>query len=196
MDTRLTADDKNEILRYLGYRGSEITDGVEKRIEACMNKANEVSKIGYSYRLFSVSYEESGVVVQNALMTMPGSSIKKHLAGAETVAFMCVTLGRAFDVEVEAQMVKDPASGVILNACGIALIEKAADELQRLIDESLEGNLHTGVRFSPGYGDLPLSLQEDFLRILNAEKYAGIRLNSSYLCNPSKTVTAVCAIID
>ena len=55
MDTRLTADDKNEILRYLGYRGSEITDGVEKRIEACMNKANEVSKIGYSYRLFSVS---------------------------------------------------------------------------------------------------------------------------------------------
>ena len=196
MDTRLTVDDRSEILRYLGYRGSEITSGVEKRIEACMNKANEVSKIGYSYRLFSVSYEDKGVVVENALMTMPGNSIKKHLAGAENVAFMCVTLGRAFDVEVEAQMVKDPASGVILNACGIALIEKAADELQKLIDDSLEGSLHTGVRFSPGYGDLPLSLQEDFLRILNAEKYAGIRLNSSYLCNPSKTVTAVCAIID
>ena len=196
MDTRSTADDRSEILRYLGYRGSEITDGVEKRIEACMNKANEVSKIGYSYRLFSVSYKEEGVTVENALMTMPGSSIKKHLAGADTIALMCVTLGRAFDVEVEAQMVKDPASGVILNACGIALVEKAADDLQKLIDDSLEGTLHTGVRFSPGYGDLPLSLQEDFLRVLNAEKYVGIRLNSSYLCNPAKTVTAVCAIID
>jgi hypothetical protein len=46
-------------------------------------------------------------------------------------------------------------------------------------------------RFSPGYGDLPLALQGDFLRTLGAEKRLGVTLSAGGLCIPTKTVTAV-----
>ena len=54
--------------------------------------------------------------------------------------------------------------------------------------------MKTGVRFSPGYGDLPLSTQKDFIRILNTERLAGVTINENYLMNPRKTVTAVCGL--
>ena len=46
-------------------------------------------------------------------------------------------------------------------------------------------------RFSPGYGDLPLSLQADFLRATDAGRKLGITVNDSFLMTPCKTVTAV-----
>ena len=46
-------------------------------------------------------------------------------------------------------------------------------------------------RFSPGYGDLPLEMQVEILKILDAQKIMGLYLNDSYLITPSKTVTAI-----
>ena len=51
-------------------------------------------------------------------------------------------------------------------------------------------------RFSPGYDDLPLSLQSEFLRALNGEKRLGVCAGPSYLLNPMKSVTAVIGLSD
>ena len=45
-------------------------------------------------------------------------------------------------------------------------------------------------RFSPGYGDLPLSVQPAFLAALDATRRLGITLTSSFLMVPTKSVTA------
>ena len=46
-------------------------------------------------------------------------------------------------------------------------------------------------RFSPGYGDLPLSLQRDIFRVLDCPRKIGLTLNESLLMSPSKSVTAI-----
>ena len=51
-------------------------------------------------------------------------------------------------------------------------------------------------RFSPGYGDLPLETQGDFLRTVDAEKRLGVTLSPGGLCIPTKTVTAVIGLSD
>ena len=51
-------------------------------------------------------------------------------------------------------------------------------------------------RFSPGYGDLPLSLQPGLCAVLDAERRVGIHVTSSFLMNPGKSVTAVIGLAD
>jgi cobalamin-dependent methionine synthase I len=51
-------------------------------------------------------------------------------------------------------------------------------------------------RFSPGFGDLPLSLQPEILAITNARKNLSITLDEGCLMSPSKSVTAFAGIDD
>lgn len=184
--------DRGEILRYLGYRGSEITEVVEDALVRGIALANRIIKIRSTYRFFDIETCDEGVRLKNTADIMTGNSIKKHLEGYDKVILFCVTIGAEFDREVEKQMVSDPTLSVILNACGIQAVEKACDALQREIEEKYKEK--TGVRFSPGYGDMPLSLQEAFIRLLNTERMAGVTINENYLMNPRKTVTAVAGI--
>ncbi len=193
--TKLSFEDRSEILRYLSYRGSELTEGIEKRINDCIKAANEAALIKSTYRRFKIEEKEEGIALLGTGEMLLGNSLKKHLNGAKEAVLFCITLGASFDTEIEKRMVSDPASGVILNSAGITLVEKAADDLQKEIDKTLPDGFHTGVRFSPGYGDLPLESQEDFIRLLNTEKYLGVRLNRNMLMNPLKTVTAVAGIV-
>ena len=49
-------------------------------------------------------------------------------------------------------------------------------------------------RFSPGYGDLPLAVQREFMTLLDCAHLIGINLNESLLMSPSKSVTAIIGI--
>ena len=49
-------------------------------------------------------------------------------------------------------------------------------------------------RFSPGFGDLALSIQPDILAITNARKNLSITLDEGFLMSPSKSVTAFVGI--
>jgi len=191
---QVTIEDKKRILGYSGYRkGIELTDGSTERIEKGIETVNRVAQIRTNWRLFEIEESEEGIRLKGTDCYLKGEKIKKHLKGCDKAAMMCGTIGPAFDREVARQMVLDAATGVYLNSCGVVLIEKVMDELQRTIDAAL-GEGHTGLRYSPGYGDFPLETQKDFAKLLNMEKIVGIRLNSSLLMNPEKSVTAIAGI--
>jgi len=145
------------------------------------------------WKLFTLDYSKKGIRLLGTDCFLKGNSILRHLKNAGECVLLCVTLGRTFDEEVNRQMVRNPGLGVILNACGIQAIEKLADTLQSEINERVKP-FKTGVRFSPGYGDLPLETQSDIIRILNTEKTIGVKLNENYLMNPMKSVTAICGL--
>ena len=46
-------------------------------------------------------------------------------------------------------------------------------------------------RYSPGFGDLPITVQKEFLNLLDAGRRMGITLGESFLMAPSKSVTAI-----
>lgn len=51
-------------------------------------------------------------------------------------------------------------------------------------------------RFSPGYGDLPLSLQNDLLDLLDAPRRVGLTASASHILLPRKSVTAILGVAD
>lgn len=191
---KLDESDRSEILRYLGYRGGEISEKVEQDFTSAIELANKIMAPRFVWKLCNIKDSEEGLVLEEANCVLRGQSIRKHLAGCDRAILFCVTLGSELDIEIDRLMVNEPGKGVILNACGIAGIEKLADWLQSEIDGKLTGE-HTGVRFSPGYGDLPLETQTEVMRALACEKSVGVRLNSNYLMNPQKSVTAIAGIV-
>ena len=50
------------------------------------------------------------------------------------------------------------------------------------------------MRFSPGYGDAPLSASEDLIALLDATRRIGLSMTRSYMMTPIKSITALIGI--
>ena len=70
----------------------------------------------------------------------------------------------------------------------------ALEAEQRALLES-EGRYLTG-RFSPGYGDWPITVQPAFMQWLDAGRQAGICSTASCVLTPGKSITALCGAAD
>jgi hypothetical protein len=84
------------------------------------------------------------------------------------------------------------AEAFIIDALADALIEAVCDAAE----EEISLGLDTTGRFSPGYGDLELSLGCEILTLCDAERLLGIKMTESALMVPKKSVSAIIAIKD
>lgn len=86
----------------------------------------------------------------------------------------------------------DLLRGFILDACATAFVEACCDELHEQIRaEAEEKGFYLTSRFSPGYGDLPLSVQPSILSYLNAFRRIGLYVSDSFILLPRKSVTGI-----
>lgn len=190
--------DRDEVLRYLGYRGQEVAPELEARISEETRRALDVAHPRACLRSFDVAERtvrddgvpELGLV--GCALRLEGESIAEHLEGAVAVGLMAVTLGAGTERELRRLSLTDALGQVMFDAVLTAIVERAADAAEaRLVEDAATRGLHTNSRFSPGYGDLPLSCQPTFLAALDATRRLGITLTPSLLMVPTKSVTAV-----
>ena len=84
-----------------------------------------------------------------------------------------------------------PVKALIFQAIGAERIEKLCDVFCKDIAKERK----TKPRFSPGFGDLPLTIQKDIFAALDCGKNIGLSLTDSMLMSPTKSVTAIVGII-
>lgn len=124
-----------------------------------------------------------------------GFSIKKHLEGCDRVAVMGLTLGLGIDNLLRKTQIKDMAMTVILDCGASVLVEQLCDEFEGTIREEI-GEKYLTFRFSPGYGDYPITEQSRIIRYLDASRKIGLNVTSNSLMIPRKSVTALIGIAD
>ena len=112
------------------------------------------------------------------------------LKECDAAVLLVCTLGAGFDRMIREWETRDMARAAMMDACGSAWVEAVCDEAEKEIRGRFPDRFCTD-RFSPGYGDLPLSLQADFLRATDAGRKLGITANESCLLLPCKSVTSV-----
>ena len=186
--------DMDEVLRYLGVKDDP--EGAMAR--AAAEEADRLLRAvrpRYVYRLFPVERGPEGIVLQGSGVTLPGDMAASLLAQCGQAALLACTLGAGFETMLRAAQARDMARAVILDACGSALVEAGCDQAEREIAARCPGQYLTD-RFSPGYGDLPLAVQEAICSVLDAPRRLGVQVRSSLLMNPSKSVTAVIGLAD
>ena len=89
----------------------------------------------------------------------------------------------------------EQARAVVLESCCTAAIEETCDQAEKEMKARLPGAFFT-TRYSPGYGDLPIGIQGEFLSLLEAPKRLGLCASDSAILIPRKSVTAIIGVAD
>ena len=186
--------DIDEALRYLGA-GTNPPEELRQQASAAAEELAAQIQPRYTYKLFPLMREESGFRLDGTNLLLSGRTAGLMLVQCNQAVLLACTLGTEFDTLIRSVQVRDMARAVILDACGSALVEQGCNEAERDIAARFPG-LYLTDRFSPGYGDLPLSLQPAICGLLDATRRIGIHVTPSFLMNPSKSVTAVIGLSD
>lgn len=179
-----------EVLRYLGWRGQTLSPDLEDRLAAMTALSQATAEPRWVWRRFAFSLTPAGVALAGADLTFRGRDLAAHLAGAEALAVLCVTLGHGVERTLLRLQAGALTDALLYNAASTALIEEAADRCAKEIRRAAPG-YHINGRYSPGYGDFPLEQQGDLLTLLQAGERLGVTLTAGDLMLPRKTVTAV-----
>lgn len=189
--------DLREITRYLGYYGVTPDEGIMREIDQCKKELEKVITPRFVYERFDLLQKEEGgrSVLSFGGLETGSKDLARNLKGCTGVYVMAVTLGPWPDILVRRASVEKMSRALIFQAVAAAMTEAWCDEINdRIRFEAEREGFYTRPRFSPGYGDLPLSLQEQISGILNLPKEIGVSLNESFLMTPSKSVTALIGV--
>lgn len=182
--------DKKEVIRYLGYKGHVPTAEILDLIEVCIKEVQAAAEPKYVARRFPAQI--SGEQILAGGISMQSKHLARHLAGCKEVVFFAATLGTGVDRLLHKYMKLQVSKAVVVQAAAAALIEAYCDQCQKELEEACQKeNLSVRPRFSPGYGDFSLTIQAEFLQVLQAQKTAGILLTDGDVMLPEKSVTAI-----
>ena len=121
-----------------------------------------------------------------------GQKLGRHLSGCDKVILLSATVGETIENEVTQRFQNGRyAESVLLDAAATTAVEQVADGMEKMLGPKMAAQgYQMRWRFSPGYGDWPLSQQPEVLRLAKAEEI-GVRLSSSLMLVPRKSITAI-----
>ena len=193
MDITLTHIPREEVLRYLGCPGTE-DPATLALVEGCSARLLAAARPKWTYRVFDLAVQTDGVRLDCGLL-LPGRDLAAHLRGCSRAALLAATLSASVDALLRRAQAEDLAAAVALDCCATAAVEAVCDLAEAEIRVRFPG-CSFPFRFSPGYGDLPIELQDPILRLLDAPRRVGLCATDRHILTPRKSVTAVLGISD
>ena len=193
MDITLTHIPREEVLRYLGCPGTE-DPATLALVEGCSARLLAAARPKWTYRVFDLAVQTDGVRLDCGLL-LPGRDLAAHLRGCSRAALLAATLSAPVDALLRRAQAEDLAAAVALDCCATAAVEAVCDLAEAEIRVRFPG-CSFPFRFSPGYGDLPIELQDPILRLLDAPWRVGLCATDRHILTPRKSVTAVLGISD
>lgn len=181
--------DREEILRYLGAGGAQVPPEVARLVEEVAAQVEATARPRTVWRVFELERQGEIPVLPQAGLVLEGRSARLMLEESDRCVLLAATMGAEFDAALRTAQAADMARAVVLDACGSAGVEWACDRAEEEIRQRLP-EIHLTDRFSPGYGDLPLTLQSTLCAALDTPRRLGLHVTPSCLLNPGKSVTA------
>ena len=181
--TELKKLDRAEAVRYLGGAKIRLNDDMNRLLDSCEREILAHAQPKYLYKIIELPSEEFIV----------GADISAHLTGCDRAVIMCATVGAEIDRLIRVAQVSDMARAVVLDSFASTAVEQVCSFADTEIAALFSGCYFT-FRFSPGYGDYPVSLQKKFLTFLDAPRKIGLTVNENSILIPAKSVTAIAGI--
>jgi len=189
--------DKKEVLRYLGGNAKNNDEVTDRLIDEGIDEIKKMSVPKSQFRIFDIKKNQNNIQILNSILILKGKDIIKHLIHSKKVAIMAVTLGIQVDKRIKYYSNIDLTKAVILDACATTYIEAISDNLESEIKEiANKSNCNLTYRFSPGYGDFSLVVQDNILKVLNSSRTMGLTVSNEHILIPSKSVTAIIGFED
>ena len=198
MSRELVEPDYNELYRYAGFSRQALADFTDIQMKELADEAvaavSECMNCRSVYAEFPLEFME-GDRISFAGKLLTSHHLMLNLHDCHAVYLFAATLGPAVDKLIQRESRINPAKAVMLQAAGAMFIEKYVDLLQDFLrKQQEEKGCLLRPRYSPGFGDVPLTVQKTFFELLECQKNLALTLNDSLIMSPEKSVTAFVGI--
>lgn len=181
-----------EALHFLGWRGTPLEPELISQLKELCALALENIQPRVEIRRFGI--DQSGLLDSCAFMPQ-GEDIQKMLEPCHEVILLAATLGAASERLLLREQARSSTRAVMLDAVLSAAIEAVCDQTEQEIRDDVErSGLYLTDRFSPGYGDMPMTQTREICEVLSASKAIGLTVSQSGIMIPRKSVTAIMGV--
>ncbi len=182
---------EREILLRLGchIHKAKLSTIQQSELKSSMLKAFALCRPAGRYTVLPVAENNGRQIVCRNGFTVSSSQFSDLARNAEYLWIGAVTVGMAIVRHIEQS--KDMALAAIADATASESADSAMDFLQHYAAQELKKSglaLHSR-RFSPGYGDMSLSHQQEIFPLLKLNEL-GMTLTENNFIIPEKSVTA------
>ena len=192
---------EKELARRLGVGSGTDAEALEALTASCRERLMKVLECRYAWIRLPLDLSAEGVC-QIGPIRVESRDLYKNLKGCREAVLMGVTLGIGVDRLLMRLDRISRAEHFITDAAASAAAEALCNETDQRIRETLEEEARSegekGLRFhprySPGYGDCSIRVQEPLLQQLRSQTTLGITLNEACLMTPVKSITAIMGI--
>ena len=182
---------RSDVLRYVGWFHDTLPPKMDKLVDRCISETAALCVPRWRFTRVSVQKTPEGMLLGNELL-LTGNDARQLLDGCESAYLLGATIGVRVESVIRQKMLTAPDEGVLFDAAASSAVEAVADRAEAAIREQEPQPLT--VRFSPGYGDLPITVQPTLLKLLDAPRKLGLSLTDSLLLTPTKSITAILGV--
>ena len=179
----------DEILRYCGVKTAD--ERFLQTLALCKDELKSVLSPRVCYTLLPVTITDDGV--DFSLFSVNSKHLKKNLNGCKSAVVFVASVGLGVDRLIAKYGKISPVKALCMQAIGSERAEALAEEVCKGLKAEYRA---MRPRFSPGYGDLPLTTQRDIFTLLNCQKVMGVGLTEECLMTPSKSISAFVGVIE
>ena len=182
-----------EVLRYLGAAGKD-PGPLLPLAEDCCRELLAEARPRWVWRKLPCAPDPEGIRLEGGFL-LPGKDLAGLLSGCREAVLLAATLSQGVDALLRRTQLADLGRCLALEAAAAAAVEELCARAEGEIAAALPGRGLTP-RFSPGYGDLPLTVQGGLLALLDAPRKIGLCATGSSILTPRKSVTAVMGVLE
>ena len=179
-----------EVLRYIHVPYEKADDYIKEQVQVAYKELENLAQIKWTYEKFPLKKEEKKIILKGTSLEIETSDLAGVLKNSDEVYVLAATLGMQVDQRISTVQQTDMLKALLLNACANVLIESVCDQVERNIMEDLPQSRYLTMRYSPGYGDVPLHIQPEVLKVLDTMRKIGLTTTKAGMLLPIKSVTA------
>lgn len=173
---------------------SDISNAEESRLKLLMNQAFAVIHPRGCWRLLKIAQRSNDAVILDNGVELKSAAFAGFARLADYLWLGGVSIGGGI-AELLEKYSDNMSKSVVFDAVGSECADEAVGNLQKIAAAALiRYNLVLDkARFSPGYGNLNLTVQRDIFNLLPMNQL-GVSLTESCIMVPEKSVTAFAVV--
>jgi len=179
---------RKEVFRYL--RSSTIGQQETALLDEMIEKTKGIISNKVVFREFGIKIHDN--LINLGFAEVKSENLALNLKDCERIILFAATAGNSFERIIKMYSATSPAKGAFCHALGSERVEALCDAFNDDMRVRMKQQGYVlKPRFSPGYGDLDISVQKDIFDALNCTLSLGITLDNNFYMTPSKSVTAI-----
>lgn len=186
----------SDLAEIMGFE-NEIPEPFPELISTGLEKSPELCDIRGGYRIFDcvdIQVKTQTIQIKDQLF-YPSKVVVTQLKEATMAALFVCTAGAEISIcSNKISTTSDPMLGYVFDTIGSVVADKAAEKMARKLKEHVQKKqMGISDSFSPGYCEWSVADQQKLFSLL-PKKFCGVKLSSSSLMYPIKSVSGIIGI--